>query len=389
MKAKKENPGSHNKKCITGPDERLQQYAFELEATVEEKTRELYKSKTLLDNIIQSTTDAIFTLDGKGRFCYMNSAVGEVFGCPGERLFEKPLAGILLAADKERVMQALGLRDEKESPLHNLELIIMAEDGTEKYLLLSLTPLTEEDGTNRFVGVCKDITREKKLEYEKEDFITMLTHDLKTPLTSIIGYSSIILEEGAGTINSDVKSSVEGVLVNAQRMLGLVRNFLSAGKIKDNMLRIETVPMRIESLVLESLKNMEPILRDKNIEVEAAFAGELPEVKIDKEHMERVLCNLVSNAARFTPQGGRISVNASYAGDGFICLEISDTGTGIPENEIPMLFDKYYQGRNSSKGTGLGLFIAKNIVEAHQGDIRVSSLTGKGTTFTIRLPRDS
>jgi len=133
---------------------------------------------------------------------------------------------------------------------------------------------------------------------------------------------------------------------------------------------------------------MEPILKDKNISVEVNFSGDLPDVTIDKEHMERVLCNLVSNAARFTPLGGRISVSASDAGDGFVCLEVSDTGAGIPENEIPMLFDKYYQGRNSSKGTGLGLFIAKNIVEAHRGDIQVVSLTGKGTTFTIRLPQD-
>lgn len=388
MKEKKESPGSHNNGDIASPDERLQQYASQLEAAVEEKTRELYKSKTLLDNIIQSTTDAIFTLDGKGRFCYMNSAVEDVFGYPGEGLFEKPLADILLAADKEKVMQALGLLGEKEAPLHNLKLIIKAGDGTEKYLLLSLTPLSEEDGTNRFVGVCKDITREKKLEQEKEDFITMLTHDLKTPLTSIIGYSSIILEHEADTINGGVKSSVEGVLVNAQKMLSLVRNFLSAGKIKDDVLRIEASPMRIESLVLESLNSMEPILRDKKITVEVNFTDGLPDVTIDKEHMERVLCNLVSNAARFTPLGGRISVSASDAGDGFVCLEISDTGTGIPENEIPKLFDKYYQGRNSSKGTGLGLFIAKNIVEAHRGDIQVSSHTGKGTTFTIKLPQD-
>jgi len=369
-------------------EERLQQHASQLEAAVEEKTRELYKSKTLLDNIIQGTTDAIFTLDGKGRFCYMNSAVEEVFGYPGAELFEKPLTDILLAADKEKVKQALGLLNGKEAPLHNLKLVIKSGDGIEKYLLLSLTPLSEVGGANRFVGVCKDISREKKLEQEKEDFITMLTHDLKTPLTSVIGYSSIILDNEAGSINDDVKSSVEGVLVNAQRMLGLVRNFLSAGKIKDNKLRLEAAPMRLESLVLESLNNMRPILRDKKIEVEVNFTGNLPDVTIDKEHMERVLCNLVSNAARFTPEGGRISVKASDAGDGYIRLEISDTGSGIPENEIPMLFDKYYQGRNSSKGTGLGLFIVKNIVEAHQGDIQVSSLIGKGTTFTIKIPKD-
>ncbi len=104
-------------------EERLQQHASQLETAVDEKTRELYKSRSLLDNIIQGTTDAIFTLDGEGRFCYMNSAVEDVFGYPREGLFEKPIAELLLAADKEKVMQTLGPLEGKEAPLHNLKLV--------------------------------------------------------------------------------------------------------------------------------------------------------------------------------------------------------------------------------------------------------------------------
>jgi PAS domain S-box-containing protein len=222
---------------------------------------------------------------------------------------------------------------------------------------------------------------------EKEEFLAMLTHDLKTPLTSITGYVSLILDDDMGCVSEDIREPMEGIRANAQRMMGLVRDFLVAGRLSEGALMMEPKPLTVESLVTDSLKNMEPQIKDKGLLTQAIFEPGMPAVLADREQMERVLCNLIANAVKFTPSGGRITLRV-YGTDTRVFLEVSDTGIGIPEEDLPMVFKKYYQGAGSSKsrGTGLGLYIAKSIVEAHKGAIMVSSRPGSGATFTISLP---
>jgi two-component system phosphate regulon sensor histidine kinase PhoR len=369
-------------------DDRLQAYTTELEVAVEEKTRELRRSKRFLNNIIESTADAIFTLDKDGRICYLNAAAEGILGHPREQLFGQLLTDLVHESDMELLENVLELAGEKGEAFHNLRVAVEGQDGEERHQLMSIATLSKDEDQNRFVVICKDVSKEKKLEHEKEEFITMLTHDLKTPLTSIIGYSSLMLSGEVGRLDEAQRVSVEGIQVNGQKLLSLVKNFLSAGKIDKHMLKIEPKPVKVEPLILESLKNMEPQIRDKGLLTETRFAPDLPRVAADREYLERVVSNLISNAIKFTPSGGKIAVNAYPADDGSVTIEVSDTGVGIPESELPMLFEKYYQGTGSSscKGTGLGLYIAKNIVEAHQGTIKVASNKGKGTTFTIRFP---
>jgi PAS domain S-box-containing protein len=222
---------------------------------------------------------------------------------------------------------------------------------------------------------------------EHEDFMAMITHDLKTPLTSIIGYSSIILSDALGAVNEKHKQPMQGILVNAQRMLGLVRNVQSAGRIKEQQFALDIKPMRIESLIAEALSNMAPQINDKGHKTIMEFEPDIPPVLADKEHMERVFCNLITNAVKFTPYGGQISFAVKKTGP-FVEVRLTDSGVGIPMNELPMLFDKYYQGKGTShsRGNGLGLFITKAIVNAHGGTITADSMEGQGATFAFRIP---
>jgi two-component system phosphate regulon sensor histidine kinase PhoR len=221
---------------------------------------------------------------------------------------------------------------------------------------------------------------------EEEEFLAMLMHDLKTPLTSITGYVSLLLSGEIGSVDKELRQPIEGIRANAQRMMGLARNFLIAGRLSESALKLEPEPVELEPLVNDCLKNMEPQIRDKGLMTQVNFEPGLPAVLVDREHMERVLSNLVANAVKFTPYGGRLSLRA-YKADAHVNLELSDTGIGIPDEELPMVFRKYYQGKGSSRsrGTGLGLYIAKSIVEAHRGTITVSSRAGSGATFTISL----
>jgi PAS domain S-box-containing protein len=222
---------------------------------------------------------------------------------------------------------------------------------------------------------------------EHEDFMAMITHDLKTPLTSIIGYSSIILSDALGAVNEKHKQPMQGILVNTQRMLGLVRNVQSAGRIKEQQFALDIRPMRIESLIAETLSNMAPQINDKGHKTIMEFEPDIPPVLADKEHIERVFCNLITNAVKFTPYGGQISFAVKKTGH-FVEVRLTDSGVGIPRDELPMLFDKYYQGKGTSqsRGNGLGLFITKAIVNAHGGTIAAESMEGQGATFAFRIP---
>ncbi|HLB25008.1 MAG TPA: PAS domain-containing sensor histidine kinase [Nitrospirota bacterium] len=372
-------------------EERLQRHASELEALVEEKTRELHDSKLFLNNIIESTADAILTLDESGRVCYLNPAAEEILGCPAELLFERRLTDLVKEEDRQDLERALGQTGGLDETCHNLKVTVVTRDGQERHQMISVSPLSMGDEKNRFVVVCKDVSKERKLEREKEEFLAMLTHDMKTPLTSIIGYSTLLLDGEVGALGDEMHPPVEGIKVNAQKMLSMVRNFLSAGRMTEKLLEVKPKPQRLESLVLESLNNMKPQIKDKGLTTEVIFSPGLPHVSLDREHMERVFCNLVANAVKFTPHGGKLTVRVHGPEDGFVHLEITDTGMGISPEELPMLFDKYYQGKGSSvsRGTGLGLYIAKSIVEAHKGSIHVRSECGQGTTFTIRIPEIS
>jgi PAS domain S-box-containing protein len=366
----------------------LQLYANHLEGMLEEKTNELAASKRFLNNVIEGTTDAIFTLDLDGRFVFLNNSAANIFGHTVTGLSGNKLLNIIHPADKGKIERALRLADRESADSHNLSLTVLSSDGSEKNQLMSLSPLSDDDASSRFVGVCKDITHERKLERERQEFITMVTHDLKTPLTTVIGYSDLLLGGDLGKVEGEKRGAVEGIRSSAQRMLNLIRNYLSADRIRERPLSIRREKTNIEEMVLESLRSLDPQLRDKGLYTETVFGPELPALSVDPEHMERVFSNIISNAVKFTPCGGKISVNA-YHSDSFVTFEIADSGGGIPAEELPLLFEKYYKGSQHSHGSGLGLYIAKSIVEAHNGTINVQSHNGKGTIFTIRIPQDN
>jgi len=370
-------------------EERLQEYAEGLEDAVEEKTRELRKSKRFLNNVIESTADAIFTLDAHSRICFMNKASCDAFGRSRDGLLERAVTELVDASDTEAIRAALCAVEDRGTTVRNLKVTALTNDGSERHHLMSMAKLSEDDDRNRYVVISKDVTKEMGLEHEKEEFLAMLTHDLKVPLTSIFGYSSMLLSGEMGEVNGEARTSVEGIQVNCQKVIDQVNDFLSVCKMASGALDMDVKPEDIEALITENLSAMQPLIRDKNINAETSFASGLPRVDIDRGHMGRVISNLLSNAVKHTPHGGSIMVGARHADDGWLTFEVSDTGMGIPEKDLPMLFDKYYQGKGASRasGSGLGLYIAKNIVEAHNGIITVSSIKGKGATFTVRLPR--
>jgi len=225
-------------------------------------------------------------------------------------------------------------------------------------------------------------------ERVKMDLVSALAHDIKNPLGVIMNYADILKDQLAGRSEDKNKIEIlERVQENAQRIVNLVTGFLEASKAEAGKLEIAQGPVSVNRLLDVIARHQESDVAKKKLVLSMDLDNNLPELLGDISQLERVFWNLLGNAIKFTPAGGKITVT-SRRDDGHIRVSFRDTGIGIPPSELPLLFSQFKRLKGSAKieGTGLGLFIVKTIVEAHKGTVQAESLDGQGSTFTVRVP---
>jgi signal transduction histidine kinase len=218
----------------------------------------------------------------------------------------------------------------------------------------------------------------------RDTFIANLTHDLRTPLTAIKGASENLLDGIASALSADQREYVEIVRDHATRLTGTVNELLQAARLQGGHVELQPEPLDARAIVEEVASGLQPIARERRIELEVR--GAETRVAADREKLRRVLENLVSNAVKFTDGGGHVTVEVSSTRDA-VEVAVRDTGHGIPAEELPRLFERFYRGSARKPGTGLGLSIARNLARLHGGDITVESEVGRGSEFRVRLPR--
>lgn len=228
----------------------------------------------------------------------------------------------------------------------------------------------------------------KSIDMMKDDFLSNVNHELKTPLVSVEGYSELLSDGTLGELNDRQKKAVDTIIRNAKRLERLINSILylsieEAGKMQYTLKYIQ-----IADVIEESVLDMAPHIKRKNLTIKKELSDNLPLIRADEDRMMQVMINLIGNAIKFTPSG-EITIKA-YEDDKDLRIEVSDTGIGIPKDQIDNLFNRFYQGDASTKrkygGTGLGLHISKHIVEAHHGKIWAESEEGAGTTIHFTLP---
>ncbi len=229
----------------------------------------------------------------------------------------------------------------------------------------------------------------KSLDRMKDDFLSNVSHEFKTPLTSIQGYSQLIADQTLGSVNEQQKKAVDTVIRNSERLRRLVDSLLYLSRAQSGKLHYSFENVNITDVIDNSIQDLALQAEGKNIKLIRDISDNLPVITADHDKMMDVFVNLVDNAIKFTPQDGKITISAHASADS-LYLEVEDTGIGIPEDKISNLFERFYQVDSSVRrrygGTGLGLYICKKIIEDHNGDIHVTSEDGKGTTIHIRLP---
>ena len=263
----------------------------------------------------------------------------------------------------------------------------LKSDGTVIHLDIVATVNTFEDMPS-IVGTVIDTTGRQLLEKEKEDFFAMVTHDLKGPLTAIIGYTELILTKKE-KIGSENAKMLETVLSNADKLNEMVNNFLTISRLETGDIKLESEPEDIPSILRELERNFYPVAQQKGIEFITDIPN-LPAAPVDKRYFERAVSNLLLNAFKFTPAGGKVTLKAENEQINII-ISVEDTGPGISEEDKGRIFDKYYRSHTAKdkRGVGLGLVIVNAVAKAHGGRVTVQSEPGKGTTFSIYLPLTS
>ena len=241
---------------------------------------------------------------------------------------------------------------------------------------------------NRQLEVANE--RLKELDHLKSDFVSNVSHELKTPLTAIKGAVDLILREVPGPLNEKQVHYLARVRSNTQHLAGLINDLLDLAKIEEGKIELQAARMSLGGLVHEVMETLKPIAAEKPIELEVTTLEPSILVWADRDKITQVLINLIGNAIKFTPPHGRVMVSSASKDMDWVGVSVSDTGPGISAEERERIFDKFYQiaenGGSKPKGTGLGLAISKTLVELHGGKIWVESDPNGGSTFCFTLP---
>lgn len=262
--------------------------------------------------------------------------------------------------------------------------------GAEEYLT---KPIDVDELIARVRSIYKVTATERELQKLRSQFMAMLVHDLRTPLTVMLGGVDYVLgvAEEHQPLDQDAKDILVRMMNSTAAMIGLVNELLDLSKYEAGQIKLEKKPVSVQEFITRSLHLVKLQFKRKHIELHTSFVSDLPFIEIDAKKFEQVLSNLLGNALKFTPSGGKVTVSARCDAAGkHVLIDVIDTGVGMKSEELMYLFEHYRQASSSEKtkekGTGLGLAICKLIVTAHGGTISVVSEEGKGSTFTIAMP---
>jgi signal transduction histidine kinase len=229
----------------------------------------------------------------------------------------------------------------------------------------------------------------KRASKRKTDFISSVSHELRTPLTSIKGYAAILLEEKLGSLPEAVKERLKRVDLHTNELVNMVNNLLDIARIESGKAQMALEKQNLKEIIATAIDLIFLQYKNKNVSLSQDIPAETEFIQADRSQIERVFINLLANAIKFTPQGGKVDIKCVRK-NGFVQVDITDTGIGIPPNSLTAIFDEFYRVDNiinqQVKGTGLGLSLVKNIIDAHGGRIWVESKVGQGSAFKFTLP---
>jgi PAS domain S-box-containing protein len=363
----------------------------DLSRVLGERHREALAGMGRLEAILDSLHDGLGVIDARFHLVMANPRFRELLG-----ISEGDLGGLLpafLERNGDQLEGAAAVIEEVRGAVlekgETLSREITLGKESLSYFQLICMPLQQRGEVAGAVLVARDITEFRKLDQLKSHFISIVSHELKTPLTSIRGFASLLIAERFGPLNDKQQHHLQIVRDQAESLSELINSLLDLSRIESGMLRLQREPVALERLLHACLIQFEDDAEQMGVRLETDIQEDLPPLFADRRYLAQVISNLVSNALKFSEGGGRVAIQARGAG-AHCLMSVSDEGPGIAPQDLARIFDRFYQADSTDSrrqnGTGLGLTIAREFVRAHGGDIWAESETGKGATFFVALP---
>lgn len=371
-KIKRLNPESYE--TLTESVNSLIDALNEKEKAVSQQQAELVHQNKFLEAILNSLSDGLVIIDHKNKILRATPKISQWFGLKGKELLRRNILDFIEIIEKDTTLDKM----------ENTEIYI--KGFSEDVFEASTLKLQLEDKRKRYIVIIKNVTNQKEIEHLKDDFVSTLTHDLKVPIIAEANILEFLVEEKFGPLSDKQKEAIKNIQVSNKELIELVQILLETYKMKDSGEVMYFENFEINPFINEIVKEMSPIAEKNNLKIKYKEYENI-EITADKIQLKRVIKNLIQNAIQHSETKKNIDITVVKIPNE-VNISVIDYGKGIPKKDLDMVFKKYYSTAKKFRkiGTGLGLYLAQQIVKSHGGEITVNSENGEGTIFCIHLP---
>lgn len=395
------------KKSIEGMKKRADELDIQLKETdqakkatlnilkvVEEEKQKVSLEKEKIDAILHSIGDGVFVIDANLKITMYNKISADISGYTSAQAIGKPYHKILKfvyekdgKTNDQFIKQTIATGEPKDMSNHTF---LIRKDGSKVAVADSAAPLKDKSGkVTGVVVVFRDVTKEREVDRMKTEFVSVASHQLRTPLSAIKWFLEMVLEGDAGKINKEQRDFLQQAFDSNTRMISLVNDLLNVSRLETGRIMIEPVPTDLVKLCQIIIKESAPLISAHNLKFKFTKPAKIDKINIDPKLISQVVANLLSNGIKYTLSKGKVELKIVVDRSNVI-ISVSDTGMGIPKNQQSKLFQKFFRADNAvskeTEGTGLGLYVAKSVVEASGGKIGFNSVENQGSTFWFTLP---
>jgi two-component system phosphate regulon sensor histidine kinase PhoR len=380
--------GDYSKKIMVTSEDEIGELAGAfnyMSEQIKARVSEITSNKLMLEAVLLSMFDGVMVIDAGGNIILINETLKKLFAIKEEPTGRRPLE-VIRNIEIQEIADVV-LKIKKGVKKSEISLLIPGE----KTLMVHATPVIRDGKTEGAVLVFHDITELRRLEKIRRDFIANDSHELRTPAASIKGYAETLLE-GAINDKENAGDFIQIIYNDSERLAKLVDDLLDLSKIESGAMRLEMGPVNIRQITTRVLRGLKKQAEKKGMDISVDVPDQIPDARGDETRISQVILNLVDNAIKYNREKGKVLITAKELKDD-IEVSVEDTGMGIPEEDIPRIFERFYRVDKARSrelgGTGLGLSIVKHIVQAHSGSVRLETELGRGSRFIFTLPKFS
>ncbi|MFZ2252816.1 MAG: ATP-binding protein [Minisyncoccia bacterium] len=394
-KTAEEKESTRRKLVVTARE--LKRLHGTLEKKVLRRTKDLEQIRAKNEAILTSIGDGLVVVDKEGKISYINKSFEEMLGWKTQEIIGKSMVEVVPRVDqkgievsfKERILTQVLAGQKFVADLTN-PFYYIRKDKSRFPASSIVAPVILNKKIVGAVEVFRDITKEKGIDKAKTEFVSLASHQLRTPLSTVNWYSEMLLTGDVGEVTPDQKKYLEEIYNGNQRMVDLVNTLLDVSRIELGTFMSESKPTDIAKIAENVIAEQRPQIDEKKLKFSSSIDVHIPLLLIDPKLLQMVIQNLLSNAIKYTPNSGKIMVSLSLDNKKNLILKMTDTGYGIPKNQQDKIFTKLFRADNvigkDTEGTGLGLYIVKSIIDQAGGKLWFESEEDKGTTFFVTLP---